>query len=81
MTTIAPGEFSTNIASRRFHSPLLNNSPYEKTYGPTLELLNSHVDKGDDPRLMARFVYKVIMKKIQKHITGLELSTKNFNNT
>lgn len=66
MTTIAPGEFSTNIASRRFHSPLLKKSPYEKTYGPTLELLNSHVDKGDDPRLMARFVHKIIMKENPK---------------
>ena len=31
-----------------------------------LNILNSHVDKGDDPRLMARFVYKVIMKENPK---------------
>ncbi len=51
MTNIAPGDFSTNIAAGRYHAPLKDNSPYKKTYGTTLELLNDHVDDGEDPQI------------------------------
>ena len=66
MTTVAPGEFSTNIADRRYHAPLINNSPYRNTYGPTLKLLNSHVDNGGDPILIAKFIYLIIKKNNPK---------------
>ena len=39
MTNVAPGDFATNIAAGRFHSPLLEDSPYTKPYGNTLELV------------------------------------------
>lgn len=60
MTCIAPGDFATNIASGRYHAPLLNNSPYKETYGRTLDLMNAHVDQGSDPNLMAKVVCKII---------------------
>ncbi len=66
MTNIAPGDFATNIAAGRYHAPLLENSPYEKPYGNTLELMNAHVDSGSDPNLMARAVLKVINTKNPK---------------
>ena len=66
MTTVAPGEFSTNIADRRYHAPVINNSPYKNTYGPTLKLLNSHVHSGDDPILIAKFIYRIIKKNNPK---------------
>jgi hypothetical protein len=28
---IAPGDFATNIASSRYHAPVIKVSPYEKT--------------------------------------------------
>ena len=60
MTTVAPGDFSTNIASGRYHAPVLENSPYKQPYGNTLKLMDEHVDSGDDPMLMAKAIYKII---------------------
>lgn len=66
MTNMAPGDFATNIAAGRYHAPLLENSPYKKPYGDTLNLINSHVDSGSDPILMAQAVLKVINTKNPK---------------
>jgi len=60
MTNVAPGDFATNIASGRYHSPVLDDSPYKVPYGNTLELMNEHVDEGNDPIEMARVIYKII---------------------
>lgn len=60
MTNVAPGDFATNIASGRYHAPILENSPYKKPYGDTLKLMDAHVDSGDDPAMMAQAIYKVI---------------------
>ena len=60
MTNVAPGDFSTNIASARYHAPEQPGSPYEPSYGNTLKLMNAHVDKGQDPSLMARAIYNII---------------------
>ncbi|MBT8296508.1 MAG: SDR family oxidoreductase [Gramella sp.] len=60
MTNVAPGDFATNIASGRYHAPVTKGSPYEEVYGNTLELMNEHVDAGQDPELMAREIYKII---------------------
>ncbi len=60
MTNVAPGDFSTNIAAGRYHAPLLADSPYKKPYGDTLDLMNTHVDNGSDPKLMAKEVFKII---------------------
>ncbi|MFD0962737.1 SDR family oxidoreductase [Pseudofulvibacter geojedonensis] len=60
MTNVAPGDFATNIAAGRYHSPVLDNSPYKKPYGNTLALMNEHVDEGNDPVEMAEAIYKII---------------------
>lgn len=60
MTNIAPGDFATNIASGRYHAPVLADSPYKDSYEKTLELMNEHVDSGKDPGLVARKVYQII---------------------
>ena len=66
MTNIAPGDFSTNIAAGRYHAPLKDDSPYNSTYGTTLDLLNDHVDDGEDPLIMAKIVYRIIHTKNPK---------------
>jgi short-subunit dehydrogenase len=66
MTNIAPGDFATNIAAGRYHAPLLDNSPYKKPYGDTLNLMNTHVDSGSDPIMMAQAVLRVINTKNPK---------------
>lgn len=60
MTNVAPGDFATNIAAGRYHAPILDNSPYRKSYKNTLDLMNSHVDAGKDPQEMAKAIYKII---------------------
>ncbi|MCB0457096.1 MAG: SDR family oxidoreductase [Flavobacteriaceae bacterium] len=60
MTNVAPGDFVTNIASGRYHAPVLEDSPYKKTYSDTLEMMNEHVDQGEDPIKMAKAVYHII---------------------
>jgi short-subunit dehydrogenase len=60
MTNVAPGDFATNIASGRYHSPVLANSPYKKPYANTLKMMDEHVDSGGDPIEMAQVIYKII---------------------
>lgn len=60
MTNVAPGDFATNIASGRYHAPILENSPYKKSYADTLNLMDAHVSSGKDPYLMAEAVFKII---------------------
>lgn len=60
MTNVAPGDFATNIAAGRYHAPVLNDSPYKKPYGATLDLMNAHVSDGKDPKIMANAIYKII---------------------
>ncbi len=66
MTNIAPGDFATNIAAGRFHSPVKENSPYAKPYGSILKDIDEHVDGGSDPIEMAKMVFKVINAKKPK---------------
>ncbi|MEZ4856964.1 MAG: SDR family oxidoreductase [Gelidibacter sp.] len=66
MTNVAPGDFATNIAAGRYHAPVLEQSPYKKPYGNTLNLMNTHVDSGKDPQLMANAIYKIITTKSPK---------------
>jgi len=58
--SIAPGDFATNIAAGRYHAPVLEDSPYAKTYGQTLDLIDSHVDGGPSPEPMAQKVLDII---------------------
>lgn len=60
ITNVAPGDFATNIASGRFHAPLIKDSVYEIPYGNTLKMMDEHVDSGSNPNEMALAVYKII---------------------
>ena len=60
MTNVAPGDFATNIAAGRYHAPVLESSPYKKAYSNTLELMDKHVEGGENPLKMAEVVYKII---------------------
>lgn len=66
ITNVAPGDFATNIASGRYHAPIVKGSPYEEAYDNTLKLMDNHVDKGEDPIKMAEAVYKIINTKNPK---------------
>ena len=60
VVNVAPGDFATNIAAGRYHTPVFENSAYKKTYQENLDLMNSHVDAGMNPIEMAEKVYKII---------------------
>ncbi|RKE95122.1 SDR family oxidoreductase [Ichthyenterobacterium magnum] len=66
MTNVAPGDFATNIAAGRYHAPVKDNSPYKKSYGNSLKLMDEHVDQGMDPKHMAEAVFKIINTKNPK---------------
>lgn len=60
VTNVAPGDFATNIASGRYHTPVFETSPYKKVYQDNLDLMDAHVDSGGDPIEMAKAIYKVM---------------------
>jgi NAD(P)-dependent dehydrogenase (short-subunit alcohol dehydrogenase family) len=60
ITNVAPGDFATNIASGRFHAPLIKGSAYEIPYSNTLKMMDEHVDSGSNPNQMAETIYAII---------------------
>jgi NAD(P)-dependent dehydrogenase (short-subunit alcohol dehydrogenase family) len=66
MTNVAPGDFATNIASGRYHAPVIKGSPYEKKYGSVLKAIDEDVNKGNDPRKVASRIFKIINTKNPK---------------
>ncbi len=66
VTNVAPGDFATNIATGRYHTPVFEESAYKEKYKENLALMNAHVDSGKPPKIMAEAVYKVITTKHPK---------------
>lgn len=66
MVNLAPGDFATNIAGGRFHSPLKKESPYYKAYKQSLDLMDENVDKGENPIKLAKKVYQIIQSSKPK---------------
>lgn len=60
VTTISPGDYATDIASRRYHAPVIENSAYAQVYQEQLNLMNEHVNSGGNPAEMAAKILKVI---------------------
>ena len=63
VTTIAPGDYATDIASRRYHAPVKQDSAYAEIYQKSLDLMNQHVDSGGNPIEMAEKIFAVINTK------------------
>ncbi len=66
LTTLAPGDFATNIASGRYHAPVYDNSPYKRDYQNTLEAIDADVDSGGTRRDVGRKIAKIIETKNPK---------------
>ncbi|WP_291275584.1 SDR family oxidoreductase [Flavobacterium sp.] len=60
ITNVAPGDFATDIASRRFHAPVIQGSAYQQVYQQQLDMVNAHVDGGSNPIQMAEAIYQII---------------------
>ncbi len=66
VVNVAPGDFATNIAAGRYHTPVFENSAYKEKYEKNLALMDSHVDSGADPIQMAKKVQAIIETKNPK---------------
>ena len=66
ITNLAPGDFATNIAAGRYHTPANSTSPYYKSYSKTLGIIDDHVEEGQNPIKVAEMVYKIINTKNPK---------------
>ena len=78
--SVAPGDFATDIASRRYHSPIIKNSPYKK-YFYSLNTMNSHVDKGNPPDQVAKLIERIITKrKTSVHYQGRTFHSEAYKN-
>jgi NAD(P)-dependent dehydrogenase (short-subunit alcohol dehydrogenase family) len=66
IVSIAPGDFATDIISRRYHTPLFEDSVYKENYKSNLDLMDSHVETGKNPIEMAKKVYEIINTKNPK---------------
>jgi short-subunit dehydrogenase len=75
VATIAPGDYATNIASRRHHAPVIKDSPYETVYSEALSTMNAHVDDGSDPIEIAKTIEKIIFETHPKvhYLSGKRL--------
>ena len=60
ITNLAPGDFATHIADRRFHAPVRDESPYKQAYKNTLDDINAHVELGSDPIEVGRKVLEIM---------------------
>lgn len=60
VTSLAPGDFATNIAAGRYHAPVVASSPYKHAYEASLERMNNDVSKGQDPARVAEKIYRII---------------------
>ena len=66
VVNVAPGDFATNIAAGRYHTPVFEDSAYKEKYAENLALMDTHVDSGMNPEVMAKAVYKIIETKNPK---------------
>ncbi|QXP69469.1 SDR family oxidoreductase [Polaribacter sp. R2A056_3_33] len=66
VTCVAPGDFATNIAAGRYHTPVFDDSAYKENYQMNLNLMDAHVSGGMDPIEMAKAVHRIIKTKNPK---------------
>src|SRR5690606_374413 len=81
ISNLAPGDFATNIASGRYHAPVLDDSPYEEKYAQVIDSINQDVDRGGDPLEVARAVYGIINQKRPKVNKAVGAFTQKFSLT
>ncbi len=61
VTNVAPGDFATNIAAGRYHTPVYEDSAYKEKYAENLALMDADVDGGMAPEEMAKAIHRIIL--------------------
>ena len=73
VVNVAPGDFATDIASSRYHTPVFEDSVYKEVYQENLNIMDAHVSDGNDPIEIAKVICKIIESpnpKIRYRIGG-----------
>ena len=66
MCTLAPGDFVSDIASRRYYAPQKKKSPYEAIYKQNLDTIDEHVSSGIQPENIAYKISYILTQKNPK---------------
>ncbi len=66
ITNVAPGDFATNIAAGRYHTPVFEDSAYKEKYAENLALMDADVSKGMSPEVMAKSIFEIIQSTSTK---------------
>ena len=66
MCTVAPGDFVSDIASRRYYAPQKEESPYEAIYKRNLATIDAHVSAGIQPEVIANKIARILPQKNPK---------------
>ena len=66
VVNVAPGDFKTDIASRRIDSKSSNLSHYTEDYSKSLNSANKHVENASSPEIISTLIYKIINSKNPK---------------
>ena len=64
--TLAPGDYATDIAARRYYEPNKENSPYQKLYQESLDTMDAHVEEGNNPIEIAHAVANLVRRRTFK---------------
>lgn len=65
-TTLAPGDFATNIVTGRYHVPVDDTSPYKDSYSNILMAIDIDVENGGDPMEVGKKIAKIMESKNPK---------------
>jgi short-subunit dehydrogenase len=66
VVNVAPGDFKTNIVSRRINTEISNNSFYNKEYSKSLNSANKHVENALSPEIISKLIFNIINSKKPK---------------
>ncbi len=66
VVNVAPGDFKTDIISRRIDSKLNNFSNYNEEYSKSIKSANSHVKNAMSPEIISKLIYEIINSKNPK---------------
>tara|TARA_B100000925_G_scaffold281545_1_gene253431 strand:- start:479 stop:1276 length:798 start_codon:yes stop_codon:yes gene_type:complete len=66
VVNVAPGDFKTEIITRRIYSSIDKESVYYDDYQKSLNKANAHVNNASSPEIIAELIFKIIMSKNPK---------------
>ena len=66
VVNVAPGDFKTNIVSRRIDSKSNNFYNYSEEYSKSLKSANRHVKNAMSPEIISKLIYEIINSKNPK---------------